>query len=112
MMIRSHLIASDPTLSYDSASTVCVRCGKRRVFPSYIDRSYLKEPWMCEFDVWDKEGMNCDCPEKKMRLKSVDEAASRLKLTTPAIWGGNSMKTVSCEGERARNRTTSSCPRR
>lgn len=99
MMIRSHLIASDPTLSYDSASTVCARCGKRRVFPSYIDRSYLKEPWLCEFDVWDKEGMNCDCPEKKMRLKSVDEAASRLKLTTPAIWGGNSMKTVRKKGE-------------
>ena len=66
---------------------------------------------MCEYDVWDKEGMSCDCAEKEMRLRSVDEAASRLKLTTPAIWGGNSMKTVS-GGRGVGGRTTSSCRRR
>lgn len=94
---RSHLIISDPTLcGVKGRDIVCERCRKVRRFPGYIDRSYLPKHWFCEDDVWDKTQMSCEVEdvEKKHEEAKEEETALQVKMITPAIWGGETMKTV------------------
>ncbi|KAK8792575.1 hypothetical protein WA588_005067 [Blastocystis sp. NMH] len=88
-----HIIASDPTLASTKEELVqCQRCGRLRRYPAYIDRAQLPDPWFCEYDVWDKHECCCDESEEP-RGSEEKEGLLRGKLATPAIWGGESMKT-------------------
>ena len=74
-----------------------------RRYPAYIDRSQLPEEWYCEYNVWDKRQCTCDENEvgmmkepqtKEYKNDEEKEGLLKVKLATPAIWGGESMKTV------------------
>ena len=104
LMLRQHIIASDPTLASTKGELIqCQRCGRMRQYPAYIDRSQLPEEWFCEYNVWDKR--QCACDEngvgnmkehqpKEHKSDEEKEGLLKVKLATPAIWGGESMKTV------------------
>lgn len=89
---------------------VCERCGKVRRCPGYIDRSYLPKHWCCEDDVWDKRQMSCE-QEEPERKEEAKEEETQGKMITPAIWGGETIKTVAAT-RRLKRRTRSSRPPR
>ena len=97
-LTRNHIIISDPTLCNTKAETiVCERCGKARKYPSYINKKYLNKHWFCEFDVWNKKQISCECDTEKVKHeedKAEEPSVPRVKIITPAIWGGETVKTV------------------
>lgn len=73
----------------------CQRCGRIRHYPAYIARDQLPKEWYCEYSVWDKGLCSCeDGDEKEEEREREKDGMKKITEVNPAIWGGESIKTV------------------